>query len=346
MDVYAKPAREIDSHRWILHRVVKEKNPDIIIYQWFVNDIEIDKSGRPKNVPTFWRNFPFHRYLRKHSYLWFFLNNRFEALAPLLNLKLSYHDYLKKDFANGTGKWTRFEIVFREWLREATDVASQTIILLYPSLPYHGLRGKRYQLQKLHDRVAEITKSNLLKIPAYTMPMIVGENKADKTSHYGTVRKSEQGRDNKGVLVYGPFMELKRGDYLASFRMKINNLTTDIVATLDVVAENRSHILAEEKISGSDFGKPFVWKVFKLPFMINKNDEKKVEFRVSYAGVGILAVDQIVIKLPPLKNKIKTIDLTKYLKDMDTHSSLFDAHPNKKVHRKIANILFKEMKPI
>lgn len=342
MDVFAGSGREIDKHLKMLKKIGKTIDPDIIIYQWFVNDIEFDKSKRPLNKSAVWRYLPFHPFLKRHSYLWYFLNNRLEILLPRFNR--SYTDYLITDYAEATNNWNHFEILFRRWAKEATDLAEQTIVFLYPTLPYKGLNGKKYPLQQLHDRVKKITGNDFTTYQASAMPGMVGEEIPDNSSAYGVVRKAVAGKTLSGTLVYGPYITLKQESYLASFKIKVDDLTSAHVATIDVAGEMGNVILAQRNLSGLDFDTSDVWKEFELPFVINRDVLTQVEFRVSYSGNVGVAVDHIQLKWPPLKNKIKVLDMTNYLKDMKTWVSRFDAHPTKLIHSKIADILFKELK--
>jgi lysophospholipase L1-like esterase len=135
--VLAKPGREIDGHLAQLRRWGQEIDPDVIIYQWFINDIEIDKSHRP-HTDRVWQRFFLHRYLMQTSYLWFFLDYRLDLLLP--SDAPSYEDYIEADFAPGTSGWQCFTAAFHAWATEAKMLTPQVLVVLYPDLePSHVL---------------------------------------------------------------------------------------------------------------------------------------------------------------------------------------------------------------
>jgi lysophospholipase L1-like esterase len=129
MAVLAYPGREIDGHLAELHRRGPELQPDLIIYQWFVNDMELDKSGRPsRELP--WHKLFFHEPFQQYSYFWFFVDNRLGPLWPRRGP--SYRDYIQERFAGDGGAWARFADVFDRWAVEATRLSPRVLVVLYP----------------------------------------------------------------------------------------------------------------------------------------------------------------------------------------------------------------------
>lgn len=55
MAVLARPGREIDEHLQQLKKWGHELQPDVIIYQWYINDMELEKKHRPR-TNRFWRH--------------------------------------------------------------------------------------------------------------------------------------------------------------------------------------------------------------------------------------------------------------------------------------------------
>jgi lysophospholipase L1-like esterase len=127
--VLARGGREIDGHLAQLRRWGQEIVPDIIIYQWYINDLEIDKSHRP-HTDRVWQRFFLHRYLMRASYLWFFLDYRLNLLLP--SDALSYEDYIEAEFAPGTPGWQRFTEEFHAWATEAKKLTPLVLMALYP----------------------------------------------------------------------------------------------------------------------------------------------------------------------------------------------------------------------
>ena len=105
-----------------------------------------------------------HDWLRRHSYLYFFLDNRFNQLLPAP--ERSYVDYILQDFQPGSAEWTEFERYFHAFAIQAKAIASRRIMLLYPQVPFRD----RYPLQPVHDRMKAMAAPHVLAIP----PVIYG----------------------------------------------------------------------------------------------------------------------------------------------------------------------------
>jgi len=135
MAVLAKPGREIDGHLVQIAKWGQEINPEIIIYQFFINDIELDK--KPPRTFRIWRRAFFHRKLLRLSYLWFFLDYNFNQWLPSKN-KQSYSDYMLNRFTSDTEEWKRSISVFRAWAREAKRLTPNVLIVLYPNINSQG----------------------------------------------------------------------------------------------------------------------------------------------------------------------------------------------------------------
>jgi len=124
----ATGGREINGHVTQLQRWGSEIDPDVIVYQWFVNDIEIDKSGRPETrLP--WHSFFAHPILVSASAFWFFVDHSLQQLWPR---ERTYADYIESDYAPGSVGWAEFERVFGEWAAEARALTPRVLVVLYP----------------------------------------------------------------------------------------------------------------------------------------------------------------------------------------------------------------------
>jgi lysophospholipase L1-like esterase len=127
--VLARPGREIDGHLAQLRKWGKEIAPDVIIYQWFVNDLELDKSHRPGRDRG-WRRFVFPGLITKRSYLWYFLDYRIGTLLP----GAPYEDYMREYFHRDSEGWRVFAEQFHAWAVEAKQLTPNVLVALYPYL--------------------------------------------------------------------------------------------------------------------------------------------------------------------------------------------------------------------
>jgi lysophospholipase L1-like esterase len=127
--VLASPGREIDGHLAQLRKWGEEIAPDIVIYQWYVNDLELDKSHRP-DYGRWWRRFIFPGFITERSYLWYLLNYRIGMSIQTI----PYQDYMREHFNTDTRNWGLFVEQFHAWAIEAKRLTPNVLIAFYPYL--------------------------------------------------------------------------------------------------------------------------------------------------------------------------------------------------------------------
>ena len=337
MFTLAEPGREIDGHARELDKIAEARCPDMIIYQWFVNDVEITKENRPESKSLVWRKLSFHQQLKRRSYLYALLDDRLPGILPRFNR--TYEQYLLEDFSeqDPTGFWYMFRYAFHTWATRATLTARRNIMMLYPLLPFRG----EYPLRSLHERMRAIAGRSVFSMPAYRMPMKGGTNVVDRNSTYGLCRKALRGcTPPNSYLVHGPYLFLGAGDHAVTFRVKAAALAGGPVAKLDVVCDDAQTVLAQATKSDRDFTGAGNWQTFTLPFSVPRKCIYDIEFRVQYLGHADLAVDCVQL---PTQYNIEVVDLTPYLKDMNTWASPTDGHPNAQTHQVMADILYRQI---
>lgn len=140
-----------DFDRW-----VGQIEPDILVYQFFVNDIDIWED-RELNVTRWWQRSPWHQELRA-SYLYFVLD--FALSKHLPPVEGTYTDYLLTRFAPGTLEGEAFEHQFRTFRAHAGARVLERWMVMYPLLPFTG----DYPLQPLHDRVRALAESDGFRV--------------------------------------------------------------------------------------------------------------------------------------------------------------------------------------
>ena len=331
----AEPGREVDQHARELDKAAEAFHPDLIIYQWFVNDVEISKENRPESKATIWRKLPFHAALKRRSYLYNLLDERLPAILPRFNR--TYEQYLLEDFneRDRTGFWYMFRYDFHNWATRATITARRNILMLYPLLPFRGT----YPLQPLHDRMRAIARDSVFSMPAHLMHMQAGTNVADRNSFYGISRQALRGRTPaNSLLVHGPYLFLNGGEHAVSFRLKTEAPAEGPVAKLDVVCDKTQTVLAQTNLTVRDFSGHGEWQTVTLPFKVTQPWVYDVEFRVQYLGGANLAVESVQL---PTHYNIEVLDLTSDLKDKDTWASPTDGHPNAATHGIMADLLYR-----
>jgi lysophospholipase L1-like esterase len=150
--VLASGGREIDGHLAQLRKWGSEIEPDVVLYQWFINDIELNKTGRPTaNLP--WRDLFAHPILASASAFWFFLDHSLSQLWPTSR---SYEEYIRTDYAPGTENWKDFEERFALWAAEARTLTPRVLVALIPRLnppaemPFKDVHGRVRALSAAH----------------------------------------------------------------------------------------------------------------------------------------------------------------------------------------------------
>lgn len=146
--VLAEPGREIDGHLAQLEKWGPEIEPDVIIYQWFINDMDLDKSQRPRSRGRIWQDLFFHRRLRASSYLWFLSDYRLDLALP--SGTVSYQQYINETFSPGSLGWVRFTKLFRAWAATAKQLTPRVVVALYP------LIVSEIRFFNFHARLAEL----------------------------------------------------------------------------------------------------------------------------------------------------------------------------------------------
>jgi lysophospholipase L1-like esterase len=167
--VFALPGREITSHVAGLQSYPDTLAPDVLVYQWYVNDIEIEKQHRPDPMAAPWRGWSGHTWARTHSYLYFFLDDRLRLLVP--GGERSYPDYMAREYAPGTRGWELFRAQFSEWARLAKARSPRAIVMLYPTLLANG--GD--PMPRLREQTAQLARDLGLEVLDLT-PHLQGFN--------------------------------------------------------------------------------------------------------------------------------------------------------------------------
>lgn len=130
--VLAKRGREIQGHIEQLSKWAGQIKPQVIIYQWHITDIEKNNKDRPQKIAIPWDKLFFNWRLRRSSYFWFLLTYQIDSAMP--KNKISYRDYIEKEYAIETENWQLFRDKFLQWHSLAKSFTPHIIILM-PVLP-------------------------------------------------------------------------------------------------------------------------------------------------------------------------------------------------------------------
>lgn len=173
--VLAKPGRELDGHLQQLRKWGPKIEPDVIIYQWFINDMEFDKEDRPRRI---WQNIFFHPLLIRTSYLWFFLDYRLNIYIP--GQGRAYNDYIHEQFAPETKAWRDFAEMFRVWAADAKQLTPRVVVMLFP-----GTLSSSDVFADIRGRIVDLSRESGIESVDLS-PWIDEKFGTDRTKMYAT----------------------------------------------------------------------------------------------------------------------------------------------------------------
>jgi len=150
-------------------------------------------------------------------------------------------------------------------------------------------RGYRGEILIFEETISVYNHENLT--------LRYGSRTHDPTSTSGTVLV-HQPSDPLGCFWFGPYVNLLPGNYTATFRLKVENITTGHLLTLRVTRKLGTVVLASLEVKGSDFERKMSWQNFTLSFNISQDvargltgAEENLEF------IGIAASSETILYL-------------------------------------------------
>lgn len=317
MAVFARPGKEIDGHVATIASSIADVSPDIVVYQWYNNDVEISKGARPVSTRA-WRGWSGHDTLKRWSYLYFVLDFALDVYLPQRGR--SYVQYLEDDYADGTPGWRAFAQAFHTWATYATGYAGRTIVMLYPPVP-------KTALTDLRRRVTALADGQTLAVAPAQMAHAIG---ALGPGADGALTASGV----TGELARTPGVRLAHGAYVATLQLRLDAPASGTVARVSVTRGADAQEVAAVDVPASALTQGS-WTTVKVPFSLDGAVSGDVSLRVQLTGGG-LSVGRVEL---PVHYGIEVIDLQPHFGEMTTGASLFDAHPNAAAHAVMARVL-------
>lgn len=101
--------------------------------------------------------------------------------------------------------------------------------------------------------------------------------------------------DNAGFLVYGPYASYPPGEYVASFRLKVDKTPKKKpIIAIDVAADSGKTIVVRKELQRKDFLKNKHYQEFQLLYALQGS--KTLEFRVYSFGVANIWADKVTVQ--------------------------------------------------
>lgn len=140
-------------HRAMIDRLLVETEPDFILLQWYVNDMEDDDTAdRPASRPLM--PSAMHRWLSDRSALYVVANNQWAQTQVRLGMTEAYPAYLHRRLGDPESPHARIDRSILEDLIASSQRAGVPIgIVLFPDTA--GDLGKDYPFGYLHQRVLD-----------------------------------------------------------------------------------------------------------------------------------------------------------------------------------------------
>ncbi|MBF0169605.1 MAG: SGNH/GDSL hydrolase family protein [Nitrospinae bacterium] len=322
--VIAFPNRELDFHRRRLYAEEGGLAPDMVLLQMYVNDVELEgchhtTCGRPEPTGRWWRALWFHPWLRKNSYLYYFVDHRLAGVWP--NGNRSYPEYLNEDFVAGSRKGDLWRLELYRYLMRAVRGGRPVGLLLYPMVPFEG----ENPVKGLVEAIGHFATGRTLPIHAAVADGTTGATIFDgEGERPPLVRTARDGIDLPGVLFQSPPIPLVGG--VQEVRFKVRGGAPVTLRAIDGSGQEygRREIVADRRKE---------WEWFSLPLKLPVGGVEEMRLVVYYLGAGEAAVAEVEA---PMNLPFTFLDLAPRLNGLKTHTSPFDWHPNEATHALIA----------
>lgn len=149
---FGRPGAETIDQLEILHSAVLPIEPDFILLQWYLNDLEgHDKSGRPRG----YRLIPsdtLHEMLWRRSALYVVAQIAYDKARRSLGSDRTYAEYLSARFSDpASPDLVDYLETLSEFIETAKSAGAEVGMLLYPRVPDY--REGHYVHGYLHDHI-------------------------------------------------------------------------------------------------------------------------------------------------------------------------------------------------
>jgi len=137
---------------------LKALRPDFVIYQWFINDMEVESNSSLFTAPPLLGNGYWHKLLMNNSALYFMLQRGWTSLLVRQGKILSYEKYIKDSYtdANSSQSVASSEMLKQLFARiEGLNIPFAVVLF-----PHAGYPIKDYPFAFMHERIQKICQNN------------------------------------------------------------------------------------------------------------------------------------------------------------------------------------------
>ena len=303
-----QPGQDMPTHLQELEHWGPVVRPDVLLYQWYVNDIEV-MSHRPDETRA-WQWWAGHAWLRQKSYLYYFLDQRAQALLP--SPDRSYVDYILQDFHPGAAEWTEFERCFHAFAVRAAETARRRIMILYPQVPYRD----RYPLQSVHDLMKTLASPHLLSIPPTAWIRSAGTMDSDAAAPWSLASRVTPGLPATFVETreYLVVPGVLRAQVVASVPELAD--ASAAIGTLDLVDAATGETVASGRITAQ--GGMRGYQTLNVTLDVPGTEPRRLRLRVATAGKDGWSLASLGLEVD---DSFEVVDLAEPLNRFNTHAS-------------------------
>ena len=149
-----KPGFNLPQHNRNLAPFILKLEPDFVIYQWYINDMEVKSDRTLVRAPPLIPNKKIHRYLTENSVIYFLMRNAQNKIRVLMGDQIEYHDLLTRNLGDPQSKKA---VAANKQLNKLLDQFSKNKIphglVLFPDL---DIKKTDYKLAYLHQQVLDV----------------------------------------------------------------------------------------------------------------------------------------------------------------------------------------------
>jgi hypothetical protein len=316
----AAPGRNMGEHYAEMLHLKSELRPDVLIYQWYVNDLEVASTRPDAERP--WHRWSWHQQLRRYSYLYFFIDNRLSMFLPPPTR--SYRDYILQDFYQGSVEWSEFERYFHSFAVHAKEIAPRRLMVLYPQVPFSG----DYPLQPIHDRMRVLAGPHQMSIAPSNWIRVAGVLRPREDAVWGQVVQVPAGTTGPAVETRPYYFGDGPLEVLVS--LHATAAATPGIGVLEAFDAATNQLLDHRPLLVDPRGG---WQKARVRLDLRRTNGKLTRLRITLSQAPEVAIASIDV---PVDYGFEVVELTDALNTFDTHASIFDAHPNVRAHQVIA----------
>lgn len=151
----------INEEKKLLKLAIEKVSPDLIIWQYFMNDIESEPTTSLINfkqkTKEMYKN-PLFADLMERSYVFNFFYYR---LSPALNPKTANKTIYDGDLYRNKKEWIQFKKKIENFIFTLKENETQVVVIIFP---YMNLIGSNYPYFDIHKKIVEVFKNK--NIPA------------------------------------------------------------------------------------------------------------------------------------------------------------------------------------